>query len=112
MKEKYFDNLVVLEFAQNNCYPKVITAETALNKYSSLKIDVDKKTWSYGEGDGNLWHRTCFNDVRIGSARFVERNNNGIIGIYDRKKIKDLDQMVWDWNNISGEASRGAIFVD
>lgn len=112
MKEKYLDNLIVLQFAPNNAYPQVIRAETALDKYSSLKIDVDKKTWSYGEGNGNLWHRTRFDDVKIGTARFIERNDGGVIGVYDIKKIKDLDQMVWDWNNVRGEASRGAIFVD
>lgn len=112
MKKKYLDNLIVLEFAQNNCHPQVITAETALNKYSSLKIDVDKKTWSYGEGNGNLWHRTHFNNMKIGSAKSVEKKDNGLIGVYDRRKTKDLDQMVYDWGEIAHDASRGSVYMD
>jgi hypothetical protein len=52
-EKEYLENLVVLQFAPNNCYPQVIEARTALDKYPPLKIDIDKKTWNYGRNAAN-----------------------------------------------------------
>lgn len=86
-KSLRMDDLVVLGFAPNNCYPKVIIAEEALSKYGgSLEIDLQNKTWVYKFARGAF--DTLPKPLPIGESRFIRRDggNSGPIGVYNRMK--------------------------
>jgi hypothetical protein len=69
-------NLVALILAQNPCYTEVVS----LKQIKGLQIDLVAGTWTL---DG-------------GTAKIGESGGGGIIGVYDRTKIKHLDAMVDD----------------
>lgn len=78
-------DLVVLSFAENNCYTKVERADAICDE--RLRIDVSRGVWTYSP-----WR-----DVRIGHSRFIDNcSRYGVIGVYDSRKIVHLDHMVHD----------------
>jgi len=82
------ENLVVLQYASNNCYLQVrdllkMSGESSIGG-SCLSVDVKNGTWSYRE-----WR-----DRQIGSSRGCSRNDSGVIGVYDRTDINQLSSMV------------------
>lgn len=98
---KYLDNLVALKFAPNPCYPQVIPAEKALCEYSEYLSVNENRTWS--------WRNT---DFKIGYPRPIHYDKEGVIGIYDKTKVSDLDAMVHHWEEIVSSSSRSSIDMD
>ncbi len=78
-------DLVVLSFAENNCYTKVERANAVCDE--RLRIDVSRGVWTYSP----------WKDVRIGHSRFIDRcSREGVIGVYDASDVKQLGSMVHD----------------
>ncbi len=81
-------NLIVLMFASNNCYPKVVDYKPG--KIKGLKVDLKRMTWTFG----------TLKENKIGESRFlgigIEKEREGIIGIYT-KDTKQIDSLVHDW---------------
>ncbi len=81
------ERLVVLKYADNNCYVQVVSVEEAIKKYNKryFGIDLEKLTWKYGRSEH-----------KIGSSRWRERGlREGVIGVYDRCDIDHLDSMAY-----------------
>ncbi len=83
------ENLVVLQYASNNCYVNVadfmqMSKEGSLGG-SCMSVDLQKGTWSYRE----------YRDKKIGEARVCggHGNRSGVIGVYDRTNTSHLDCM-------------------
>lgn len=86
------ENLVVLQYASNNCYVDVkdfmqMSKEGSL-KGSCMSVDLKKGTWSYRE----------YRDKKIGEGRtcFTHVHRSGVIGVYDRTNTTHLNSMVHD----------------
>ena len=82
------ENLVVLQYAANNCSLQVrdflkMSREDA-HLGSVISVDVKNGTWSYG----------AWRDKKIGSARGCSRNDSGVIGVYDKTLTAHLDLIV------------------
>jgi hypothetical protein len=86
------EDLVVLQYASNNCYAQVIDLKDLKNKPEDrFRVDVEKGLWNY----------RCWENVEIGQRRSpYDQNRNksksGIIGVYDRTNVSHLDNMVHD----------------
>lgn len=78
------ENLIVLQYANNECYTTVVSVKKATSKHKSFSVDTTKNKWSY-EGK----------EYKIGNSRYIEQHY-GVIGVYDRMSIKHLDSMVHD----------------
>jgi len=83
-------NLVVLMYATNNCYPKVVNLEDA-EKENSFNVNCSEGKWSY----------RCWKDVKIGQSRnpydnFSYKPKDGIIGVYDRLNTNHLNSLAHD----------------
>ena len=76
-------DLVVLQYAFNECYVQVVSVQRAI-KESRLAINTDNETW----GDGI--------EIGKGLLRASYQGRDGVIGVYDRRNLKHLDQMVHD----------------
>ena len=83
------EDLVVLQYTPiNNLYVEVIAADKVKDK--SFSIDLENKVWTYEH-----WE-----NIKIGERRGYSYPNSsdkcevGIIGVYDRTKISDLNAMV------------------
>ena len=86
MKRDELENLVVLMYAGNTCYTKVVVATNAQIK--GLRIRPEKSIWSYRD----------WKNVPIGKMRTIYKNASqfGVIGVYDKTMIEHLDSMVHD----------------
>jgi|GEM_PF-1914250 len=86
-KGKYrMENLVVLEYSENECYTNVVSAG---KKIQGLEIDSENGLWSFRE----------WKDIEIGESRNINDYHGiarkyGVIGVYDRTNTKHLDFMV------------------
>ena len=80
------ENLVVLQYASNNCYVRVVDLTQASIGSSSVSVDLQKSVWNYRE----------WKDKRIGEARFLHSHENrfGVIGVYDKTNTTHLSSMV------------------
>jgi hypothetical protein len=86
-------DLIVLQFADNNCYMQIRNVSVAIAKHgNTFSVNLNKGTWKY---DGE--------ELEIGRSRYVDRHSKyGVIGVYDRNNDNHLDRMV----NASNEAIR------
>jgi hypothetical protein len=80
-------DLVVLEYASNNCYVHVRDAKQVAEN-EGLVIDLEKRSWSYRRWKG----------IKIGDSRSAfdgsgMKNKYGIIGVYDRNNTQHLDML-------------------
>ena len=88
LKEKdaiKMEDLVVLKYADNECYVQVVSVKEAIGKYSEkyFGIDLARRKWRYGRSEFN-----------IGSRRECERGSRGgVIGVYNRLSIDQLDSL-------------------
>lgn len=82
------ENLVVLMYASNCCYTSVMDEIVP-----GLIIDEIEKTWGY------CHPKDQFPTVRMhkfGSCNYQMKNrSSGVIGVYDRMDIKQLNAMVF-----------------
>ncbi len=88
---------IVLHHASNSCCTQITTAHEYQKQHPELQIDLKRKIWTHP-----LIIR--FNQVPslpIGGAR-ASTHINGIIGVYDRTNITQLNDMLFD----SREATR------
>lgn len=74
-------DLVALIFADNTCYVQVVGLSHP--KVKDVAIE------------GTRWSWEIYNE-RIGNSRPTSSYKEGIIGIYNRRKLKDLDSMAHD----------------
>jgi len=88
MKKK---DLIVLQYASNNCYVQVKRVDKI--EEESFSLDLERKVWSF----------LCWKDVPIGEQRspygrgaFSHKYKHGIIGVYSSKDVRHLDSMVHD----------------
>ncbi len=85
-------DLVVLQYSINVCYVQVVDVEEAQRKNPRLRIDLEKKTWSYEN-----WNTgRCMKETYpIGVGRLVDPMfRGGPIGVYDRTDKNHLNNMV------------------
>ena len=80
------EDLVVLRYAQNECYTSVVAAADVED--DKFNIDLEKQVWSYREWENR----------KIGQGRPTHdvTDHYGIIGVYDRTNTNHLDSMVHD----------------
>lgn len=82
------EDIDVLVFATNNCYVEVVTVKKAKKIAEELRsgffVDLSKGTWRYRG-----------RDYKIGENKSIDRNGCGIIGVYNNKKRKQRDAMVY-----------------
>jgi len=83
------EDLIVLMYASNNCYFEVVPY---CDEIKDLSVDFIKGTWSYREWKNNQIGKARDFFYKDGSGKFPE----GIIGVYDRTKIKHLNSMIFD----------------
>ena len=81
-------DLVVLKFSDNTCYTSVVNIKDI--KDESFNVDIKNKTWSYKERK----------NVKIGNSRNLRDNFSneikyGVIGVYNRKLINNLNSLVF-----------------
>lgn len=78
------DKLVVLKYADNECYVQVVSVEEAMDQYAGFfDINLAKREWRYGKQKFKISHsRECSRGSR-----------GGIIGVYNRESVNDLDAM-------------------
>jgi len=79
------EKLVVLKYADNECYVQVVSVKEAMEKYGEkyFGIDLAKRTWRYGQSQ-----------FKIGSRRECERGSRGgVIGVFNRFNIDQLDSL-------------------
>lgn len=91
------ENLVALIYAPNSCYCRVVDYWI-----KGLEIDEDNMTWSYKNPSETFFRKHT--PIQIGKCNHSMKNCSfGVIGIYDRTKIDQLDQMVGDWQSVNSE---------
>jgi hypothetical protein len=110
------DNLIALVWASNTCYTKVVEPSCVSEhearggemdekpytwKWPKLELDLKKGTWTHGKKHANIGRGY----LPYGCSHY------GLIGIYDRTKIKHLDMMVHEAMD-AVNAHGGAIYVD
>lgn len=81
-------DLIVLQNSDDRYCFKFIGIRKAKKEYPDLKIDLNKKKWYWKDKNG-----------RIGEGLKQEEYSlfeNGPIGIYNRNKIKDLNNIIPD----------------
>lgn len=71
------ENLVVLAFAQNECYLTIIPIHKASKR---LIINLEEGTWKFGNSDYR----------KIGEYNYY----SGMIGVYDRTNVSHLNAMI------------------
>ena len=79
------EKLVVLIYADNECYVQVVSVKEAMEKYGNgfFSIDQAKRIWQFGK-----------KQFKIGSRRECkEGSRGGVIGVYNRQSIGQLDSM-------------------
>lgn len=77
--------LVVLKFADNECYTTVVSTAKAKKEDPSFKIDKKTGTWSSLRKI----------PTKIGNMLRWERGaKRGVIGVYDANNMEDLKSMV------------------
>ena len=82
--------LVLLQYAQNPCYVEVMGVRRAQKNNPSLEIDLVNETWS-------LKDKSDTRNIPIGKAREIKPScRSGPIGVYDRREIEHLKNMVQD----------------
>jgi hypothetical protein len=78
------EDLVVLQYASNNCYVSVTEIDGNNQELDSLVLDLEKGLWSYRN----------YRDKQIGDSRLCSEQRFGVIGVYDRTNITHLNSMV------------------
>jgi hypothetical protein len=91
MTKIQLENLVVLQFAQNNCYVQVIDINKAIGKEEGFSLNINKGQWSYDE-----WKDNDIGNSRSVFNKYSHKCKSGIIGVYDRTNIKHISMMVND----------------
>ncbi|MEK7195466.1 MAG: hypothetical protein AAB655_02105 [Patescibacteria group bacterium] len=86
------ENLVVLMFADNECYTDVVLPDDPKVKKSRAVIEENKGTWTAPHpSDPALAPQTR----KIGESRYFEHGSRwGVIGVYDRTLLNHLAAMV------------------
>jgi len=81
------ENIVVLQYADNECYTTVVVPIDAIKKHGkNFSIDLTNNTWIYN----NKRHK-------IGESCYIDNHSHyGVIGVYDQTLIKHLNRMVMD----------------
>lgn len=95
-------NLVVLQYASNQCYVQVADL---LEAKVNVSVDEEAGTWSRGWFDR---HSLSTRQYEIGHARFLTWDNKGgVVGVYDKTNTQHLNNMVHDACNATRE--RGSV---
>lgn len=85
-------NLVVLIYADNNCYTSVVLPDDPRVESSRARIDEQNGVWSAPHNSDPAKSRQT---QEIGEMRYFERGSrHGVIGVYDRTDIQHLNAMV------------------
>ncbi len=97
------ENLVVLMFSDNVCYTVVVSADDLRVKKSGATIDEENGTWTAPHpGDPALAPQT----QKIGEDRYFSRGSRwGVIGVYDRTNLSQLNSMVRDSQTATDDSS-------
>lgn len=93
-------DLIVLKYSPNVCYVRVVKADKV--KEETFEIDLERMVWSFGG----------FKDVKIGQSRPTHNAEYGIIGVYNRRDIRQLDTMVHDATEITNEHASTSVDAD
>lgn len=95
-------NIIVLQYADNNCYPKIVTVEDAKKKHPDFSVDSKRNEWAF-EGE----------KFKIGSRRISHKIcpvRYGVIGVYHSNSVEELDTMA---HTIAEEFGyHGSVFDD
>lgn len=89
-------DFVALVFADNPCYTTVLELDSREAREFKISVNLSKGTWTALEGKES----TVRTDppVRIAEARRFDRGGRpvkeGVIGVFNRHLIDDLDSMV------------------
>ena len=82
------NDLVVLQFQENNALIDLVNSRKALKHYPNLSIDLKNGTWT--------WEN--YRNIRIGESRPIENFRGsyryGIIGVYEKTSIGHLNNMI------------------
>ena len=87
-------NLLVLKFAQNNCYTNLVRFNPE-NLYDGLvSVDADRGTWVIQDMDDSTHP---LREIAIGHGRecFSASSRRGVIGIYDQTKLVHMGRMMY-----------------
>lgn len=88
------EDLVILKYAPNTCYVNVV--ETSEIDNQDINIGLENKTWDYLPSENyELWQNILIGRARNIRGKYGEKKV-GIIGIYNKNSIKDLNQMAMD----------------
>lgn len=80
-----YPNIVVLQYADNNCYPKITTVEDAKKKHTDFSVDIKRNEWEF-EGKKSKIGRERISDD-------IHPRGYGVIGVYHNNSIEELDSM-------------------
>jgi len=89
-------DLIVLQYSPNNYHVELLN----VNEVKKLKVNLEKKTWSWKKIKNIPFG--IRSDVTIYSYKgpiiidLNSKEHKGIIGIYDKTKIEELNRMVLD----------------
>lgn len=97
-KSKYLlENLVVLEYASNNCWTNVRNAKEVLDEMGSLDKEKGKTSEDYYKFSINLnngtWSWWKYKEIPIGNSRSTSGIHQRIIGVYDRTNTSHLSSI-------------------
>jgi len=95
-------NIVVLQYAENNCYVNAISVEKARKKHPSFSVEIERNEWKFEE-----------EKFKIGKRRnglYDKSNRYGVIGVYHADSIEELDSMVHAV--VEALESQGSVFDD
>ena len=82
---------MVLMYASNSCYTNVVGPDDKRVREAKVTIDADSGTWTESKSFGYSGEQT----YKIGESRHCGRGSRwGVIGVYDRTDIAQLDSMV------------------
>ena len=94
-KSRYIlENLVVLEYASNNCWTNVRNAKEVLAEMSSSDKEKKEVSGDYHKFsidlDNGTWNWWKYKEIQIGNSRSTTEHHEKIIGVYDRTNTSHL----------------------
>lgn len=94
------ENLVVLQYSPNPCYVQVVRPEKVADPH--FELDPRRGVWHHANGE-----------YPIGSSRPVPNSfGQGVIGVYNPRKLRDLEAMVHTVSEIQSRQGQITSNVD